>query len=426
MERFFSKNNENLSREQKDKTKNLVYKKLEPYLWIALSSLVTIGGIKFIDRAKEDFEYENKIDKEKKENLEFEIKSAKEKAESYQVEIVAVNKDDLSRFFNDDFISEVAMNLNNNENIQNLISKKLFLSSTESEISDGYSKFRNKKDSARIKKEVDENMKSVSLQVEEVKGKISESEKKNAKDKIISILSLVEGAKIELLKHIGSDEYLNKLSKEMNISKEAAKEHQKVRINNIKNLTCDLKSSHEIFFNQKGGVPAYAYYDWNNKIVLPYNIDLNNKKEKDFFYEAILHEILHESTQYEKGMSIKSQNYLKKSFKPKDFTEEKDFVEYYSSLGELIVRKQILDLEMEKLDIKKYSERFTYEHYQKLLKLKINNKLSPNAVQFIEHIKPEKFIKIMNELAEEKNDQNNDGKIYYHPGWDYGDQENNV
>jgi hypothetical protein len=76
---------------------------------------------------------------------------------------------------------------------------------------------------------------------------------------------------------------------------------------------------------------------------------------------------------------------------------------------------------MEKLGIKKYGEIFTEEHYKKLLKLQKEYKLSLDAIQFINHIKPEDFVKVMNELAE--NNSKEEKRNYYSSKWNYGENQ---
>ena len=77
---------------------------------------------------------------------------------------------------------------------------------------------------------------------------------------------------------------------------------------------------------------------------------------------------------------------------------------YFFDPSERLVRKQTLDLEMERLGIKRYGEKFTHEHYNQLIRLYNNNKLSQDADRLLETTKPEYFEKIMNEIAQ--NDDN--------------------
>ncbi len=335
----------------------------------------------------------------------------KSRAEAYIVKKTEHNNDKVSEILsNNDFISEVALWNKGDEKIRRLISRRDFCqTSLEEDIA-----LMSNEDIIDFKKQVIEKNTEIKQAENDC---LDTKDKKLAKEKIVKMISLVEDAKNELIKHISSDEYLDKLAKEMNISKWAAAEHQKIRVINIRNLSYEFKHRTQIFFDTNG--MGYAYYSPSKKnIVLPFDENLTNPEAKSFFYEVILHEVLHESTQFEEGMSSKSIKNLKKTFKIKDTNESKEDREYYSEPGELIVRKQILDLEMEKLGLKKYGEKFTDEHYKKLLILKKDNKLSPDATDFIDHIKPEDLPKVINDLAELKNS----GDTYYHPDWDYNNQ----
>lgn len=376
--------------------------KINKILKTVIAAEIIIGGVAIGNEAY------TKIKETKKQEIE-----AIDEAKSYSIEDDIKNQD-LSRFFVDDFISEVALTMKG-ENEESLIKNKEVLLSVYNSKDESQIPLA-KSDSLSFLKEIDQ----IKLDVDKEKKKLTIEDKKNAKEKIIEILALVEQAKLELIKHIQSDEYLNNLGKEIDISEKAAKEHQKTRISNIKNLSLEFKTSSGIGMDTNGF--GYAYYRRDlNKIFMPYNINLKNDYDKKEFYNALLHEILHESTQTSKGMSVKSMNVLEESFQQKDSTETKEKVSYYSNPVELIVRKQILDLEMEKLGIKKYGEVFTEDHYKKLKELRDKYELSSDAIQLIDHIKPEEFTKIMNELAENKGD----GNTYRHPSWNYDQNEEN-
>lgn len=331
-----------------------------------------------------------------------ELTDEKYKALDYTIPTI---KNDTLRFLSDDFVSDIALDNNGDLNSKLLLKMKSGLLCEKEKI-------ETKLDSGKLK-DLEEVLSLCNLKINEQKEQLTEEEKVNAKEKIIEMMTLVEQAKLELVHHIGSKEYLYKLAQEMNISKEAAKEHQKIRINNIKNVSYEFENNMAIFAVTGGR--GYAYYDrYKNIIVMPYNIDLKDKKDKDYFYEVLIHEILHESTQGKKGISNKAKEDFNKVFNP-IVNESKEDSIYYGRAEELIVRKQILDLNMEKLGIKKYEDKFTREHYKMLKDLEKEDKLSPAEKELFEHIpKEEDFIKIINELAE-----NNDGN-YYHPEWDYG------
>lgn len=244
-------------------------------------------------------------------------------------------------------------------------------------------------------------------------------DKKECKKDIVNIMIMIEKAKIELINHVGSNEYLEKLAKEMNVPKKIALLYQKVRINNIKNLSYCLKTSSEI--EQDAGENSYAYYTkGTNKITLPYTIDFNDKESLRFLYESIIHEISHEFTIGNIGIYGQTKDILTNSFTSVIGEKFKQTM-YFSCITELIVRKNILDLEMEKLGIKKYGEKFEKKHYETLIRLEDEDKLSKDSKEFIKHIKVENFIRIMNEIAENKEIKGSGD--YYNPEWHYGENQ---
>lgn len=333
------------------------------------------------------------------------------KAKEYSIK-KNIETNDVSRFFKDDFISGVALTMKSGKEGDWVRMKESLIgilnSNDQSKIP------MDKQDSLNYEKWINKYNSEIDIE----KSKLSEVDKEKAREKMIDMVCMVEKAKLDLTNHIQSDEYLEKLSKEMGVSKETAKLHQKTRIDNINNLSYDFKTSNGIHMD--ANYSTYAYYDPpKTQIVMPHDIDLNDKNAKDFFFEAAVHEILHESTQASKGMSLESWSLLHDSFIQKDSTETKENVDYYSNPVELIVRKQILDLEMEKLGIKKYGEVFTEEHYKKLRELRDKYEISWDAIQLIDHIKPEEFCNMMNSLA----NLDNSGKNYYNPGWDYEDKD---
>lgn len=300
------------------------------------------------------------------------------------------SKQDSSKIVNDDFISEIALLMKNDHKIESLIkcrsSLKSVIRNPGCEIS--------KSDSVNANKQ----MLKYNSEIDNKKKELSEKDKKAAKEKVMDLISLVEKTKIELIKHFQSNDYLEKLAKEMDISKEAAKEHQKVRVANVNNLKYEFKNSAEIFMDTDSR--TYAYYSiLSNSISLPYDIDFNDQEAKNFFCEAIFHEIAHGSTMASVGMSNKSQTLLNNCFMINVKEDSFRDAEYYSLVEELIVRKQFLDKWMEDNGFKKYDEKFTEKHFKKLLELQKENKLPSYVDQLINHIKPEYFIDIMNELA---------------------------
>lgn len=320
-------------------------------------------------------------------------------------------KPEFSKFFNNDFVSEVALGsiTNNDYDLQNKYFYEYLLhgqgGSNPEVLSQG--------ELTKCTNQLEECEKKINLE----KQKLTENDRMMAKEKITDLILLAEQAKSDVINHIGSPEYLKKLAKEMNISEHDAKEQQQTRLKNLQNVSYDFKNSGLIFqlTRKTSSEGAIAFHmSENNGIYLPYNIDLKNEKEKRDFYAIIQHEMLHGLIPSDEMISPKANNLLTESF---DSSLVKKGDNYFTP-SELIVRKQVLDLEMEKLGIKKYGEEFTNEHYQKLLSLADENKLSSNALELIIFIKSNNFLKVMNELAE------NNNKNYYHSNWNYSEINN--
>lgn len=236
-----------------------------------------------------------------------------------------------------------------------------------------------------------------------------------AKKQIVGIMMLVEHCKLKAIQQISKEKYAEKLMTEMNISKEEAIKHQNTRISNIQNISYNIVPLSEI--QKQAGKNSNAYYKrGSNEISVPVDMQLNTRESIEEWKITILHEIFHESTMAERGMSEESWKTLKESFvnlKGENYQN----IKYYSDPREMIVRKNILDLEMEKLGIKKYGEEFKEKHLKLLIKYAKKGKLSTNSIELMNHLNENDLIKIMNELAD-----NNNGN-YAHPGWNYNDPQ---
>jgi hypothetical protein len=206
-----------------------------------------------------------------------------------------------------------------------------------------------------------------------------------------------EKQKAELVEHIKSLEYLQKLQKEFGLSKAEAKKHQDVRIKNLEIAHGSFQSDEQVKSKAPG---ASAYYiPGTTEVVISYD---NDRKDVQ---QLISHELLHELTNAEAGMSKKATDLMNESYTPSEVLnkmysgDDSAKTEYFGDPSERIVRKQILDLEMEELGIKKYEEPFTQAHYHELMKLLNAGKLSSGAKEFIMTTKPEYFERIFNELS---------------------------
>ncbi len=327
------------------------------------------------------------------------------RANNYLLEKEDLKEFSLEKFLDKDFIKEVAWSKKHSSLIKR---RCVILSTIDNMVSS--------KDATGIEEALEswvKGLEDVNIKINKAKKDIDEKQKEIALNQIININILVNEAKIEIINHLKSEEYLDKLAIEMHISRAAAKKHQAVRINNVSALSIDLKHSFELSYLKK----AYAYYTHNTtRITLPYDINLEDQEQKSYFYTTVIHEILHLSTNAHYGLSKQAEKILKEA--ATTHNSDEPFYSYFTSPAEMIVRKQILDLEMQKLGIKNYGEKFTDEHYLKLLSLE--SVLSNNSRQLIEFVKSEHFSKVMNELAE----NNNLEKNYNHSGWDYSNSSN--
>ena len=123
-----------------------------------------------------------------------------------------------------------------------------------------------------------------------------------------------------------------------------------------------------------------------------------------------VHEFTHSMTLGGLVMSTSAKDIFLSAFTKQNFSEEEKSIsdrslkesglDYYANPTELDARKKELEYDMEKLGIKKYEEDFTDTHYQKILELQKQGKLSSGADQFLRMIKPEYLKLIMNTIAE--------------------------
>lgn len=186
-----------------------------------------------------------------------------------------------------------------------------------------------------------------------------------------------------IIEHIKTPQYLSKLVLEFNGDVERAKNVQKQRLENMNSVKTHFLPS-GLVRNK-----TVAFYEGDmHAVVLPEEKDSDSNISNR-------HEYFHASTRADLGISKKTKEILKNSYEPLRTKMDK----YYSDCSEMLVRKQGLDLEMEKLGIKKYGEKFTQDHYKKLLGFYKKRKLSEDSRQFMETVKPEYFEKIFNEVA---------------------------
>jgi hypothetical protein len=263
---------------------------------------------------------------------------------------------------------------------------------------------QSKENKTKREKELLENYMKAKKEVEEV-------EKSDPKYKKI------EKIKNEIEKHIKSREYLSRLKSEIKGNNKLAKYEQDNRIDSLNNafdntLFVKKKNLNNIWAkNEPGEIDNYKWVpEWLATKIKLYKAGLkgvagfyNTDEQKivlpdEDFEETAQHELLHAVTRGNLDIPQKTKNILRSSYDKLGTSRDT----YLYDPGEILVRKQALDLEMEELGIKKYGEKFTREHYDRLMKFYSKNLLSFSSMTFIKIIKPkfEYFEKIFNEIAE--------------------------
>lgn len=244
------------------------------------------------------------------------------------------------------------------------------------------------------------------------------------------IIESVENVRKKLFDVISSRQYLEKLQLEFNCSLDEAKKHQEVRFNNLKNVDIVFKSSIELktptFFNN----PAMARYNSNfHQIELPYDLSI------DKISELAIHELIHSIVMGDKGLSVKAVSELNSSADKNEKYSQR-LNNYFISPAERYVRLKMLELELDKLGIKKFGEKISKSGYKKMIQWLEESKdktdFSIDGVEFLETTKDlddEKGLETLNNLFEEIADNQENDSIkkdhdYRHPAWNYNNPDN--
>jgi hypothetical protein len=216
----------------------------------------------------------------------------------------------------------------------------------------------------------------------------------------------------KIVAHVNSPEYLKKLQKEFDISETEAKEHQRVRIENIKHGDFSQISQEGLI----GGVkPGYDQYE----VFMPSKTD-----SKTYVAE---HEFLgHKAVDTGKGISPKAVSLISQSMHINEayMTQgEKVLVDKYGAeqagimtdkarvdfnkVEEVYARIAALHMELEDLGIVKYGETVTMEHINKLKEFDAQDKLSIGSHQLLNIIDVNFLPLLLNEIAANTSDKAN-------------------
>lgn len=209
----------------------------------------------------------------------------------------------------------------------------------------------------------------------------------------------------KIVAHVNSPEYLKKLQTEFNISEAEAKEHQRVRSENIKHGDFSRNARE----GMSGGIkPGYDQYE----------VFMSSNKADSADYVAE-HEFLgHKAVDAGKGISPKAVSLISQSMHiNEDYMKqgEKGLVKKYSAeqasmmtekaradfnkIEEVYARIVNLHMEMEDLKIVKYGETVTMEHINRLKELDKQVKTSIGTHQLLNIIDVDSLPLLLNEIA---------------------------
>jgi|GEM_PF-1232681 len=216
------------------------------------------------------------------------------------------------------------------------------------------------------------------------------------------IIAKVEKIRQNMISHMESKDYRDRLRVEigrvLNYDKNSPDYDKKIdkfsqaifsmRLERLKKVRIVLLPADEIGThennNEKNG-NVLAFYSGKGEIYLP----LEKPNE-----DVIFHELSHTVASDEDDL-------LKESY----ITQNSNQDSYLGSSSERRAFKSALDQELENLGIKKYGEKFTQEHFNKMIECDEQGKFSPGARVFIRTTKPELFEKIFNEVADNEVDK---------------------
>ena len=224
----------------------------------------------------------------------------------------------------------------------------------------------------------------------------------------------VEAAKENVIKHIQSPAYLEKLIKEFDGDIAAAKAEQQKRVENTRSIEIDpftFSAEIEEKTGRSGRFIEGIYSKDENKIRT--NVTLLGMAD-DTLEKTLYHELAHASVRGDEQITEKARKIFKDASDiqiraPEMMKALNEFYKiYYSNPAEVFARKQMVDREMERLGIKQYGEIFTEKHYDELMEAFREGKLSKDAMEFILSIKndPKVFAYIFNNIAENDSVEN--------------------
>jgi hypothetical protein len=235
-----------------------------------------------------------------------------------------------------------------------------------------------------------------------------------------NMFELVNRNRDNLVEYFSSQDYKDRLAKSLH-SEELANQYQNNIVKCLRTVKITITSQTAIklvFFGQTN--IGYAYYSpREHRIYVP--VDFERIKGNE---ESIIHELLHAGFMSNINVPLKDRKILESTFKGgpscgsfygegkisdkmrKDFVKiDSAGIAYHKEFNERIVRKKILDFDLDRLGIKKSNEQFTMQHYLKLQERW--NELNSGSQDLILMTKsPEDLIMLMNRIAQADNTSN--------------------
>lgn len=262
-------------------------------------------------------------------------------------------------------------------------------------ISDYYQKVLENDESNLKYLEKDNTLPADKLELMKKEYKLSENKDKeiiaNPESHYEKITKEVEKYKQELIDHFSSEEFLEKVKKDMKLNDKEASEKQEKLIKNLNTVKIVLASPDSIasLSSSYGMVGAASYSEKEHRVMIPFS---------EIDWEEITHELIHAAYRATEELPNNEEKILVHNFiKEKGVSRETN--EYLRDPAERIVRKTLIDLDLKRWGIKNYDEKFTHEHYLKLLKLKKENQLDGATLDLLNTTTEKQLERMMNTIA---------------------------
>ena len=212
-----------------------------------------------------------------------------------------------------------------------------------------------------------------------------------------------------VLDNMQDSEFSHRLKNELKdttLTEQELKEYvEKMKSNRIRQATDEnfiFSKDIEKSYGEDGEDVAAFYSLSLNTVFFPIDIDSVNA------VNYAIHEYAHKITKGNKFISSKAIALFGQAFDSLTAVsrfcyKEEDtlkILSYYSDPTEMYARKKVFEHDLENLGVKKYGEKFTEKHYNKVIKLFNENKLSRGSREFVLSIKLSMMIRVMNEIAD--------------------------